>query len=75
MKPEIMWFIGGTWSNGKPFLYCGGTITRSGAIKDHEAATGRTWADLKRSGDYAVKCRVSPLEGHAQRTPNEGNQQ
>lgn len=63
-----MWFIQGHWSNGNPFFYCGGHLTRRDAIKEHGRLAAQrsetpeqAWARLKRRGERAVKCRVTPL--------------
>ena len=61
MKPATMWFIGGLWATDDPFLYYGGHAYRKDAIRCHETAKGKMWAQCRRDGDFAVRCEVTPL--------------
>jgi hypothetical protein len=62
MKPTVLWFIQGTWSSGKPFLYSGGHYQRKDAIREHTTNLGRDWKWCQKNGDRAVKCDVRPSQ-------------
>lgn len=60
IKPVTLWFIGYS-STRSSYMYSGsGHYTRSAAIRNHERDCGRPWAELKRRGDFTVKCLVTP---------------
>jgi hypothetical protein len=62
MKPQTFWFIGYTHRRGGRGIYGGGSgfSTRRAAILDHERNCNLPWKELKRGGDFAVKCVVTP---------------
>ena len=53
-KTEKMWAIAGRFG-----LYAGVFFTRGAAVDLHCSGVGKTWAQCKRDGDYAVKVTVS----------------
>lgn len=63
IKPTAMWFIGFKREyNRHEHLYFGGSghSTRKAAIRAHVRDIGRPWGELKKRGDFTVKCIVQP---------------
>jgi len=56
-KRQIRWVI----AYGIYDFYVGAQLTRKAAIAEHCVALGKTWAECRAKGDYAVKCYLLPM--------------
>lgn len=59
IKPTALWFIAYSGTRASYLYSGGGHYSRREAIRDHERAIGLPWKELKRNGQFAVKCIVT----------------